>query len=133
MRREAAEVVDMNIALWIAQILLALIFIFAGVIKFVTPMDEMLKQMPISLPPAFLIFTGIVEVLGGLGVILPWLLNIRPGLTPFAAVGLVIVMIGAVVYTIAAGDPAPALIPAAVGLLAAFVAWGRWRSKPAGK
>jgi uncharacterized membrane protein YphA (DoxX/SURF4 family) len=132
-RREAAEVVDMNIALWIAQILLALIFIFAGVIKFVTPMEEMLKQMPIALPPAFLIFTGIVEVLGGLGVILPWLLNIRPGLTPFAAVGLVIVMIGAVVYTIAAGDPAPALIPAAVGLLAAFVAWGRWRSKPAGK
>ena len=132
-RREAAEVVDMNIALWIAQILLALIFIFAGVIKFVTPMDEMLKQMPIALPPAFLIFTGIVEVLGGLGVILPWLLNIRPGLTPPAAVGLVIVMIGAVVYTIAAGDPAPALIPAAVGLLAAFVAWGRWRSKPAGK
>ncbi len=132
-RREAAEVVDMNIALWIAQILLALIFIFAGVIKFVTPMDEMLKQMPIALPPAFLIFTGIVEVLGGLGVILPWLLNIRPGLTPLAAVGLVIVMIGAVVYTIAAGDPAPALIPAAVGLLAAFVAWGRWRSKPAGK
>ena len=132
-RREAAEVVDMNIALWIAQILLALIFIFAGVIKFVTPMEEMLKQMPIALPPAFLIFTGIVEVLGGLGVILPWLLNIRPGLTPLAAVGLVIVMIGAVVYTIAAGDPAPALIPAAVGLLAAFVAWGRWRSKPAGK
>lgn len=132
-RREAAEVVDMNIALWIAQILLALIFIFAGVIKFVTPMEEMMKQMPIALPAAFIIFTGIVEVLGGVGVILPWLLNIRPGLTPLAAVGLVIVMIGAVVYTIAAGDPAPALIPAAVGLLAAFVAWGRWRSKPAGK
>jgi uncharacterized membrane protein YphA (DoxX/SURF4 family) len=123
----------MNIALWIAQVLLALIFIFAGVIKLVTPMDEMLKQMPIGLPPAFLIFTGIVEVLGGFGVILPWLLKIRPGLTPLAAVGLLIVMIGAVVYTIAAGDPATALIPAAVGLLAAFVAWGRWRSKPAGK
>jgi uncharacterized membrane protein YphA (DoxX/SURF4 family) len=123
----------MNIALWIAQVLLALIFIFAGVMKLVTPMDEMLKQMPIALPPAFLIFTGIVEVLGGLGVILPWLLNIRPGLTPLAAVGLVIIMIGAVVYTIAAFDPASALIPAAVGLLAAFVAWGRWRSKPVGK
>ena len=123
----------MNIALWIAQVLLALIFIFAGVIKLVTPMDEMLQQMPIGLPPAFLIFTGIVEVLGGFGVILPWLINIRPGLTPLAAVGLLIVMIGAVVYTIAAGDPATALIPAAVGLLAAFVAWGRWRSKPAGK
>jgi uncharacterized membrane protein YphA (DoxX/SURF4 family) len=120
----------MNIALWVAQVLLALIFIFAGVMKLVMPMDEMLKQMPIALPPAFLIFTGIVEVLGGLGVILPWLLNFRPGLTPLAAVGLLIVMIGAVVYTIAAVDPASALIPAAVGLLAAFVAWGRWRLTP---
>ena len=118
----------MNIALWIAQILLALIFIFAGVIKFVTPMEEMMKQMPIALPAAFIIFTGIVEVLGGLGVVLPWLLNIRPGLTPLAAAGLVIVMIGAVVYTIAAGNPVLALIPAVIGLLAAFVAWGRWRS-----
>jgi uncharacterized membrane protein YphA (DoxX/SURF4 family) len=121
----------MNIALWITQVLLALIFIFAGVMKLVVPMDEMLKQMPIALPPAFLIFTGIVEVLGGLGVILPWLLNIRAGLTPLAAAGLVIVMIGAVVYTIAAGDPISSLAPAMVGVAAAFVAWGRWHSKPA--
>lgn len=121
----------MNVALWIAQVLLALIFIFAGGVKLVTPMEEMLQQMPIALPPAFIIFTGVVELLGGLGVILPWLLNIRPGLTPLAATGLVIVMIGAVVYTIAAGDPVSALIPAVVGLIAAFVAWGRRHSKPA--
>lgn len=118
----------MNIALWIAQVLLALVFLFAGAIKFITPMDEMLKQAPIPLPPAFIIFTGVVELLGGLGVILPWLLNIRPGLTPLAAAGLVIVMIGAVVYTIAAGDLVSALISAVIGLLAAFVAWGRWGS-----
>jgi uncharacterized membrane protein YphA (DoxX/SURF4 family) len=121
----------MNITLWIIQVLLALTFIFTGGIKLVMPMEEMLKQMPIALPPAFLIFTGIVEVLGGLGVILPWLLNVRPRLTPLAAAGLVIVMIGAVVYTVAAGDQVSALMPAVVGLLAAFVAWGRWRAMPA--
>jgi uncharacterized membrane protein YphA (DoxX/SURF4 family) len=121
----------MNITLWIIQVLLALTFIFTGGIKLVMPMEEMLKQMPIALPPAFLIFTGIVEVLGGLGVILPWLLNVRPRLTPLAAAGLVIVMIGAVVYTFAAGDQVSALLPALVGLLAAFVAWGRWRAMPA--
>jgi uncharacterized membrane protein YphA (DoxX/SURF4 family) len=121
----------MNITLWIIQVLLALTFIFTGGIKLVMPMEEMLKQMPIALPPAFLIFTGIVEVLGGLGVILPWLLNVRPRLTPLAAAGLVIVMIGAVVYTFAAGDQVSALLPAVVGLLAAFVAWGRWHATPA--
>jgi uncharacterized membrane protein YphA (DoxX/SURF4 family) len=120
----------MNIALWIAQALLAAIFLFAGGMKLVLPIEEMTKQMPIPLPGWFLRFTGIVEVLGAIGVILPWLLRIRPGLTPLAAAGLVIVMIGATVYTLAAGDFASAPIPLVVGILAAFVAYGRWRLTP---
>jgi len=120
----------MNIALWIAQALLAAIFLFAGGMKLVIPIEEMTKQMPIPLPGWFLRFTGIVEVLGAIGVILPWLLRIRPGLTPLAATGLVIVMIGATVYTLAAGDFASAPIPLVVGILTAFVAYGRWRLTP---
>lgn len=120
----------MNIALWIAQALLAAIFLFAGGMKLVVPIEEMTKQMPIPLPGWFLRFTGIVEVLGAIGVILPWLLRIRPALTPLAATGLVIVMIGATVYTLAAGDLASAPIPLVVGILAAFVAYGRWRLTP---
>ena len=120
----------MNIALWIVQTLLALLFLFAGGMKLVTPMEEMMKQMPISLPGWFVLFTGVVEVLGAIGVMLPWLLRIQPGLTPLAAVGLVIIMIGATVYTLAAGDVASALIPLLVGSLAAFVAYGRWRLTP---
>jgi uncharacterized membrane protein YphA (DoxX/SURF4 family) len=120
----------MNIALWIAQALLAAIFLFAGGMKLVVPIEEMTKQMPIPLPGWFLRFTGIVEVLGAIGVILPWLLRIRPALTPLAATGLVIVMIGATVYTLAAGDFASAPIPLVVGILAAFVAYGRWRLTP---
>ncbi|HEV8722242.1 MAG TPA: DoxX family protein [Candidatus Binatia bacterium] len=120
----------MNVALWIAQALLAAIFLFAGGLKLVMPIEEMMKQMPLPLPGWFVRFTGVVEVLGAIGVILPWLLGIRPGLTPLAAAGLVIVMIGATVYTLAAGDVAPALISLVVGFLAAFVAYGRWRLVP---
>jgi len=120
----------MNIALWIAQGLLGTIFLFAGGMKLVLPIEEMTKQMPIPLPGWFLRFTGVIEVLGAIGVILPWLLRIRPGLTPLAAAGLVIVMIGATVYTLAAGDVASALISLVVGALAAFVAYGRWRLTP---
>lgn len=120
----------MNIALWIVQALLALLFLFAGGMKLVMPIDEMMKQMPLPLPAWFVQFTGLVEVLGAIGLILPWLLRIRPGLTPVAAAGLVIVMIGAVAYTLAAGDIASASMPLVVGLLSAFVAYGRWRLAP---
>lgn len=120
----------MNIALWVVQALLALLFLFAGGMKLVMPIEEMLKQMPLTLPGWFVRFIGVVEVLGGIGLILPWLLNIRPGLTPLAAAGLVIVMIGAIVYTVAAGDVASAVMPLVVGLLCAFVACGRWRLAP---
>jgi uncharacterized membrane protein YphA (DoxX/SURF4 family) len=120
----------MNIALWIIQAVLALLFLFAGGMKLVLPVEEMMKQMPLPLPGLFLRFTGVVEVLGAVGLILPWLLGIRPGLTPLAAVGLVIVMIGATVYTLASGDIAIALVPLAVGLLSAFVAYARWRLAP---
>ena len=120
----------MNVALWIVQVLLTLLFLWAGGIKLVLPIEEMMKQMPLPLPGWFLLFTAVVEVLGALGLILPWLLRIRPGLTPLTAAGLVIVMIGATAYTLAAGDVASALMPLVVGLFCAFVAYGRWRLAP---
>ena len=81
------------------------------------------------LPDLFTRFLGVVEVLGALGLILPGLLRIRPGLTPLAAAGLVILMIGATVLT-AKVSVAGAVMPLVVGLLAAFVAYGRWRLAP---
>ena len=117
----------MTYALCIVQGLLALTFLFAGGTKLVLPIEEMTKQMPLPLPGLFLRFIGVAEVVGAIGLILPGLVRIRPGLTPLAAAGLVIIMIGATVLTLAGGDVAPALIPLVVGLLAAFVAYGRWR------
>jgi len=118
----------MNIALWITQGLLAVVFLFSGGMKFVMSIEEMTQQMP--MPGWFLHFIGVCEVLGALGVILPWLTRIRPGLTPLAAAGLVIIMIGATVTTLITGSIATALIPLVVGVLAAFVAYGRWRQTP---
>ncbi len=118
----------MNYALWIVQGLLALLFLFTGGMKLVLPIEELTKQMP--LPGWFVRFIGVAEVLGAIGLILPGLLRIRPGLTPLAAAGLVILMIGATVFTLATADIALALIPLVVGLLSAFVAYGRWRLAP---
>jgi uncharacterized membrane protein YphA (DoxX/SURF4 family) len=119
----------MTYVLWIVQGLLALIFLFAGGTKLILPL-EVLASMgspnQIPLPGLFVRFIGVAEVLGALGLILPGLLRIRPGLTPLAAAGLVIIMIGATILTLAGGDGASALIPLVVGLLSAFVAYGRW-------
>jgi len=118
----------MNLALWIVQGLLALLFLFAGGMKLVLPIEQMTSEIP--LPGWFLRFIGVAEVLGGAGQILPGLLKIRPGLTALAAACLVIIMIGATTLTLMTGGGATALIPAAAGLLAAFVAYGRWRLLP---
>jgi uncharacterized membrane protein YphA (DoxX/SURF4 family) len=118
----------MNIALWIIQALLALVFLFSGGMKFVMSVEEMTQQIP--MPGWFLHFIGACEILGGLGLVLPWLTGIRPGLTPLAAAGLVIIMIGATVITLMINDIAMALLPLVVGILAAFVAYGRWRLTP---
>jgi hypothetical protein len=117
-----------NYALWIVQGLLALLFLFAGGTKLVLPLDAL--KGPVPLPGPFLRFIGVAEVLGAIGLILPELVQMRPGLTPLAAAGLVIIMIGATIITLAGGDVAIALIPLAVGLLSAFVAYGRWRLVP---
>jgi hypothetical protein len=84
----------------------------------------------ILLPDLLVRFIGVVEVLGALGLVLPGLLRIRTGLTPLAAAGLVIIMIGAAALTFAADGLGPALMPLVVGILAAFIAYGRWHVAP---
>jgi hypothetical protein len=118
----------MTYALWIVQGLLGLLFLFAGGMKLVLPLEALTAEM--QLPGWFVRFIGVAEALGAIGLILPGLLRIQPGLTPLAAAGLVIIMIGAAVLTLSGGDVASALIPLVVGLLLTFVAYGRWRLAP---
>ena len=114
----------MNIVLWIIQILLALEFLFAGGTKL----------LPITMPPPppnawippmwFLKFIGVCELLGALGLVLPGLFRRQQHLIVFSAIGLLIIMIGAVVISVPMGMGAMVL-PLITGLLCAFVAYGR--------
>lgn len=112
----------LSYALWSIQVLLALLFLLTGGMKLVLPLQTLTKQMPLPLPGFFLRFIGVCEVLGAIGLVVPGLLRIRIGLTPLAACGLVIIMIGATVYTLLGGGGAGALLPFVVGLLLTFVA-----------
>ena len=109
--------------LWTIQGMLALVFLFAGGMKLAAPAAALAQQSP--LPPLFLKFIGLAEIAGALGLILPGLVRVRRGLTSLAAAGLVIIMIGATVVTAASGHIGGAVVPAIVGLLAAFIAYKR--------
>lgn len=115
-----------NALLWTIQVLLAALFAFAGIMKFIMPAEQLTAQSPFSVD--FIRFIGVAEVLGALGLVLPGLTRIQTRLTPLAAAGLVIIMIGATALTIKTGPGA--LIPFATGVLAAFVAYTRWRVAP---
>ena len=119
----------MDTALWIVQILLALTFLMAGIMKTTQPIDRLKGMMPWieSLHPETLVRgIGILEILGGLGVILPSLTRILPWLTPVAAGGLVLTMIGALTLHLSRKDAIGRSVPSVVlMLLALFVIYGR--------
>ena len=122
----------MNIVLWIIQILLALLFLFAGGTKLFMSEAALTQMAPpnsIVLPILLLRFIGLCEVLGALGLILPGITRIRRGLTPLAACGLLLIMIGAVVISVMGLGAAAAITPLVAGVLCALVAYGRrdWR------
>jgi hypothetical protein len=112
-----------NKVLWTIQALLALLFVFAGVAKLVLPIEAMAG--PVAFPGWFLRFIGVSDVLGGLGLVLPGILRVHRELTPVAAVGLTIIMTGAVTVSVVGLGVAAAVLPAVVGTLTAFVAYGR--------
>jgi uncharacterized membrane protein YphA (DoxX/SURF4 family) len=118
----------LNVLLWVLQVLLAMLFMFAGVMKFIIPVAEMTKQ--IAMPGWFLHFIGGAEILGAIGLVLPGILRIRTGLTPLAAAALVVIMIGATAVNLKTGQSSAALITVVIGLLLVFVAYNRRRMEP---
>jgi hypothetical protein len=127
-RRRWRLIMTRSRVLWVIQGLLAVVFLFAGGMKLILPAEVLTASFP--LPALFVRFIGVCEVLGALGLILPGVLRIRTYLTPLAAAGLVIVMIGATTFTVTSMGLVPALIPFVVGLLAATVAHGRYQLAP---
>lgn len=115
-----------RIALWTLQGLLAALFLFTGGMKLVMPLATLTREMPLS--GLFIRFIGVLEVTGGLGLVLPGLLHMRAALTPLAALGLVIIMSGALGVSLTTGHADTAAIPIVVGLLLAIVAVARGMS-----
>lgn len=112
-----------NVTLWVAQTLLALLFVFAGSMKFIMPVAAM-QQGPVIFSGAFLHFIGVAEVLGGLGLVLPGIFRVHEYLTPLAAAGLAIIMTGATVISAMMGVSA-AIVPFVAGVLAVAIWRGR--------
>lgn len=119
----------MNTALWIAQILAALAFGGAGFMKLTRPKSALyesgLKWVE-DFSDAQVKLIGLLELLGAAGLILPWALNILPILTPVAAVGLVVIMLGAAYTHLRRGENPIIAVNAVLLALALFVAWGRF-------
>lgn len=117
--------------LWLAQGFLALIFIWAAYTKLFQPLEEAAKMLPWAKDnPGLVKFTGIVELLAVLGIILPSALRIQPKLTVYAAYGIIALMILASVFHISRGEAALIGMNIFFLLLAAFVAWGRTKKVP---
>jgi hypothetical protein len=114
-----------NGILWTVQGVLALLFLFTGSSKLLMPTDVLQAQLLVPLPILFVRFIGIMEIAGALGLILPGLTRIKPFLTPLAASGLTLLMIGATTLTIIFMGIGPALLPLVAGLLAVWVAYER--------
>lgn len=122
----------LNISLWIAQIILAGMFIMAGTMKSSQPIEVLGQSLPWvnEVSSALVRFIGISEILGGIGIILPAILRIKPKLTSLAALGLGIIMILAFAFHIAKGEYSALGINVILGALAFFVAWGRNKKLP---
>ena len=111
--------------------LLAVAFGMAGFMKLVTPIEEMAKSMAwVNEARALVRFIGAAEVLGAIGLVLPSAMRIKPWLTPLAAVGLAVVMILAMGFHVTRGEAENLPVNLAIGGVAAFIAWGRWKKAP---
>ncbi|MGC4115998.1 MAG: DoxX family protein [Myxococcales bacterium] len=121
----------LNIGLWIAQVLLAVAFGMAGLMKLTTPIEVLAQNMNwVADQPWLVRFIGGSEVAGALGMLLPALTRILPRLTALAGLGLVVVMVLAAGFHATRGELGAIPVTLILGSLAAFVAWGRFRAAP---
>lgn len=129
MSREHAEPsTSLRASLWVVQGLLCLTFVGTALWKLLTPIPQLAAMIPWAgqVSPAFLYGTAIVDLLGGIGVLLPSLTRIRPGLTVLAALGCAALQVSAIVFHVSRGEAANTPFNGVLVALALFVAWGRW-------
>ncbi len=120
-----------NILLWVAQILVAVMFFFGFYAKIVQPVEETVQMMPwVAEQPRLATFTGIVDLLGALGLILPALLRIQPKLTTYAAYGGILLMIAGTIFHVMRGETAVIGFNFFLMALLFFIVWGRTKKAP---
>lgn len=119
----------MKILLWVLQVVLALFFGNAGFAKVSQPVTELAETMTwIELfPTAIVPVLGGLELLAAIGLILPAAFGIAEFLTPLAAAGLVVIMLGAAVTHAILGEWPAVGLTVVIAAVAAFTAWGRFR------
>ena len=121
----------LHIGLWIAQALVALMLLWGAFAKLGTPIEELAKMMPWATEnPSLVTLTGIVDLLGGLGLLLPALLKIKPQLTIYAAYGTIALMVAAAIFHISRGEYESVGMNVVILLIALFIAWGRSKKEP---
>jgi hypothetical protein len=122
----------LRIGLWAAQGLLAIVFCGAGFTKLITPIDQLAAMMPWAgqSPVFFVRAIGLIDLAGGLGVLLPALTRIQPRLTWLAALGCLVLQICAAIFHVGRGEFAVLPLNGMLFVLSAFVFWGRLRKAP---
>jgi len=121
-----------RVTLWIVQLLLAGVFVMSGLAKLFSPISELLKSIPWTgdLPVAFVRSIGIVDLAGGIGILLPALTRIQPRLTVLAALGCALLQAFAMVFHLSRGEGMMLPINLVLLGLSLLVAWGRSRKAP---
>ncbi|MGH3586546.1 MAG: DoxX family protein [Pseudonocardia sp.] len=116
-----------KIGLWTVQVLLSATFVGTALWKVLTPTPQLAAMIPWAgeVPAPFLHLTALLDLLGGLGVLLPTLTRIRPGLTVLAALGLAALQVGAIVFHLSRGEAGDTPFNVLLVALALVVAWGR--------
>jgi MYXO-CTERM domain-containing protein len=119
----------LRIGLWAVQILLLLVFAGTGVWKLLTPIPQIAAIFPWAgeVPAPFLYATAVLDLLGGLGILLPAVTRVAPGLTVLAALGCAALQVGAIVFHLSRGEAADTPFNVLLAALALVVAWGRRR------
>jgi len=122
----------LTVALWTTQALLFLLFAGTGAWKLATPIPVLAAKFPWmgDVAPAFLRLTAVVDLLGGIGVLLPTLTRVKPGLTALAALGCAVFQIAAIGFHVMRGEAANTPFNFVLVALALFVFWGRRRARP---
>ncbi len=132
MKTEVNSNKKLNIVLWVAQVLLGIMFLMTGAMKSTQPIENLATMMTWinHASPSMVRLAGVAELIGAIGLLLPSIFRIKPHLTVRAAIGLGLVMIAAILFHISIGEADMIAVPFVSGLIAIFIAWGRSKKVP---